>query len=387
MPPAARSAPLAALAALAACVALLAPAPAPAIDITLPPSGDNQFCSVTQGIGLVRATVEYHSPDVHAPDGHDRKGHIWGELVPYGLTDLGYNGCTQCPWRGGANENTVFRITHDVKIEGQPLPAGEYGLHFIPGKDEWVVIFSKDAKAWGSYWYDPAKDQLRVTVKPEAGDYHEWLTYGFTDREPDGATLLLEWEALRVPIRISVDDWTGLYVANLRDEFRNRAAFEWKAFKDAADFCLARKAHLDQGLLWAQEAVSRPGNGVANFQTLTTLAQLQIANGRAAEGAATFDRAMALPGVTPQDVHGLARGLQGMGNEAEAKRLYLANAKRFPNQWPVNFGLARAAAIDGDFAKAAALARRSLPQAPDEPNRRNIESIAAGWEKQAAAKK
>jgi hypothetical protein len=103
----------------------------------------------------------------------------------------------------------------------------------------------------------------------------------------------LKGETLQVPIRISVDDWTGLYVASLKDEFRNRAAFEWKAFMDAADFCLARKAHLDQGLLWAQEAVSRPGNGVANFQTLTTLAQLQLANGQKDEGAKTFDRARA----------------------------------------------------------------------------------------------
>lgn len=373
------------LAALAALALLACAAPAFAIDVTLPPSGDNQFCSVTQGIGLVRATVEYSSPDVHAPDGHDRKGHIWGELVPYGLADLGYNGCTQCPWRGGANENTVFRVSHDVKIEGQPLPAGSYGLHFIPGKDEWVVIFSKDARAWGSFWYDPAQDQLRVTVKPAANEYHEWLTYEFGDREPDGATLMLEWENLRVPIRISVDDWTGLYVANLKDEFRNRAAFEWKAFMDAANFCLQRKAHLDQGLLWAQEAVSRPGNGVANFQTLTTLAQLQVANGKAADGAATFDRAMALPGTTPIDIHGLARSMQAAGNNAEAKRIFLLNAKRFPNQWPTPFGLARAAAIDGDFAKAAMLARKAAPLAPDEPNRKNIEALAVQWEKQAAA--
>jgi len=371
----------------AAVFALACATPAFAIDVTLPPSGDNQVASVTQGMGLVRITVDYSSPDVHAPDGRDRRGHVWGELVPYGLSDLGYNGCTQCPWRGGANENTVFTVSHDVKVEGRPLPAGSYGLHFIPGKDEWVVIFSKDSKAWGSYWYDPAQDQLRVTVKPSACEYNEWLTYEFTDREPDRATLALKWEELQVPIRISVDDWTGLYVANLKDEFRNRAAFEWKAFMDAANFCLARKAHLAQGLLWAEEAVSRPGNGVANFQTLTTLAQLQIANGKAAEGAATFDRAMALPGTTPQDIHGLARGMQAAGNNAEAKRIYLLNAKRFPNQWPSPFGLARAAAIDGDFAKAAALARKALPLAPDEPNRRNIEAVAAGWEKQAGAKK
>lgn len=88
---------------------------------------------MTQGIGLVRVTLEYSSPNVHGPDGKDRAGHIWGELVPYGLYDLAYNDCKQCPWRGGANENTVFTVSHPVKIEGQSLPAGSYGLYFLAG--------------------------------------------------------------------------------------------------------------------------------------------------------------------------------------------------------------------------------------------------------------
>jgi tetratricopeptide (TPR) repeat protein len=354
---------------------------------TLPPSGDNQFCSVTQGIGLVRVSVEYSSPNVHAPDGHDRKGHIWGELVPYGLADLGYNNCTQCPWRGGANENTVFTVSHAVKIEGQPLPAGSYGLHFIPGKDEWTVVFSKDYKAWGSFWYDPAKDQLRVTVKPSACEYHEWLTYEFTDRETDHATVALEWENLALPIKITVDDIAGLYVENLKDEFRNAQAFEWKNFMDAADFCLQSKSHLDQGLLWAQEAVSRPGSGAANFQTLATLAQLQIANGQKDEGAKSFDRALALPGTTAMEIHGAARTLQVAGDTEGAKRLFLLNAKRFPNQWPVNLGLARASALDGRYAEAAGFARKAIAQAPDPGNRQNLENLIQQWEKAAAAKK
>ena len=91
---------------------------------------------MTQGIGLVTVSVEYSSPNVHAPDGSDRKGKIWGDLVPYGLSDLGYNDCKECPWRGGANENTVFAVSHDVTVEGQPLKAGRYGLHFIPGQEE-----------------------------------------------------------------------------------------------------------------------------------------------------------------------------------------------------------------------------------------------------------
>src|SRR5206468_5812450 len=108
--------------------------------LTLPPSGDNPRASVTQAIGPVRVTIDYSSPHV-VRGKNDRKGKIWGELVPWGMSDLGFNGCASCPWRAGANENTTFAVTHAVKVQGQELAAGTYGLLMIPGQDEWTVIF------------------------------------------------------------------------------------------------------------------------------------------------------------------------------------------------------------------------------------------------------
>jgi len=375
------------LPALAACALLSLASAAVAKDITLPPSGDNQYGKVTQGIGLVRVSIEYNSPNVHAPDGKDRAGHIWGELVPYGLYDLAYNNCKQCPWRGGANENTVFTVSHPVKIEGQELPAGSYGLFFIAGKDEWTVIFSKNYKSWGAFWYDPAEDQLRVQVKPAESEYHEWLSYEFTDREKDHATVALKWERLQVPIRITVDDMPGVYVANLREEFRNAQAFKWQTFREAAIFCLTSKSHLDQGLLWAQEAVSRPGTGVENVQTLSVLAELQLASGRTAEGLKTMDMALAMPDATPVDLHQIARFQQIQGDPGLAKKIFLMNAKRFPNRWPVNVGLARYHAMSGDNKQAVVYAKKALAQAPDDGNRKNLEGLIQQWSVTAAAAK
>src|SRR5450432_1640320 len=103
--------------------------------LTLPPSGNNQKASVTQFIGPVRVTIDYSSPAVHGPDGKDRRGEIWGKLVPFGLTNLGFGNGKPGPWRAGANENTVFAVSHDVMIEGKPLAAGRYGLHMIVGPD------------------------------------------------------------------------------------------------------------------------------------------------------------------------------------------------------------------------------------------------------------
>jgi hypothetical protein len=68
----------------------------------------------------VKVTIDYSSPAVHGPNGKDRRGQIWGKLVPYGMTDLGFHGGKSSPWRGGANENTIFTVSDP---------------------DEWTVIF------------------------------------------------------------------------------------------------------------------------------------------------------------------------------------------------------------------------------------------------------
>ena len=42
----------------------------------MPPNGGNQKVEVTPWIGLVKATVSYHSPRRHNPPTVDRTGHI-----------------------------------------------------------------------------------------------------------------------------------------------------------------------------------------------------------------------------------------------------------------------------------------------------------------------
>ena len=110
---------------------LLSPLTAVGQGITLPPSGANQKASVIQKIGLVEVRIDYSSPDVTGPNGQDRRGQIWGTLVPFGLTNLGFGNGALGPWRAGANENTVFSVSHDVEVQGKPLAAGSYGLHMI----------------------------------------------------------------------------------------------------------------------------------------------------------------------------------------------------------------------------------------------------------------
>jgi hypothetical protein len=364
------------LAPLALAAILATPASAQFGGLTLPPAGDNQYSSVTQGIGPVRVNITYNSPDVHGPQGEDRRGKIWGALVPYGLANLGFGTCgDQCPWRGGANENTVFTVSHDVTVEGQRLPAGSYGLHFIPAADEWTVIFSKNHTSWGSFFYDPKEDALRVKVKPSKGEYHEWLTYELIDRKPDRATVALKWEDLQVPFIVAVDNIENVYFEQIRRELRSSPGFNWQNWNAAAQYALQTRKNLEEGLRWAEQATNPQAGGDENFLTLSTLSGLQAANNKAGDAQKTMDRALALPGTTPVQVHQYGRQLQAQNKNDEAMKVFEMNAKRFPNQWPVNVGLARGHMGLGHKAEALAAARAALSQAPNDAARQNLETL------------
>src|SRR5437016_11112390 len=159
--------------------------------ITQPPSGGNQRQTIIQQIGVVKVSIDYSSPHVHSPQGVDRRGKIWGTLVPWGMANLGFGTCKECPWRVGANENTVFTTSNDIQVNGSTLPAGSYALFAIPQQDEWTWIFSKNHTSWGSFFYDPAEDALRVKAKPEKAEYREVLTFDFTERKDDHATVAM----------------------------------------------------------------------------------------------------------------------------------------------------------------------------------------------------
>ncbi len=340
--------------------------------ITLPPSGDNQRSEVTQQIGLVRATIEYSSPDVHAPNGDDRRGKVWGTLVPFGMHDLGFNN-RKGPWRAGANQNTVFAVSHAVTINGQPLPAGRYGLHMLAGEKEWTVIFSKNSTSWGSFSYEEAEDALRVTVKPEKAPYREWLTYDFTERRPDRATVALLWEELSVPFTIAVEDLPSLYIDNMRRELRNAQGFNAQQWQAAAQYCLQTGRNLDEALKWAENAISLPGVGQPTFPALSTKAQILEKLSRSADATAVMSTAMDLPNALPVEIHQYGRRLLTQGKAKEAMAVFQKNAKRFGEAWPTHVGLARGYSAMGDYKSALKHAETALTQAPDELNRKSLQ--------------
>ncbi len=339
--------------------------------LTQPPSGSNQKASVTQYIGLVKITIDYNSPNVTSPQGEDRTGKIWGKLVPYGLADLGFGPAGLRPWRSGANENTTLTFSHDVTIEGQKLAAGTYGFHTIPGEAEWTLIFSKNSTAWGSYFYKESEDALRVKVKSQPAEFHQWLSYEFSERRPDRATVALVWEKLKVPFTITIPNIGQYYVDQMSRELQNEQGFVSENWAAAANYCLQNNINLDQATQWAEYAISAPFVGEKKFATLSTKAQILAKLGKAKE--ATDLMTQALPMGNMQEVHGYGRQLLTQKRTQEALDVFNMNAKKNPDVFTTNMGLARGYSGVGDYKQALKYAKKALAQAPDPQNKSFVE--------------
>lgn len=128
----------------------------------------------------VNVAINYSQPSAKG-----RK--IMGGLVPFGEV-----------WRTGANATTSIEFSGDVKIEGQSLPKGKYGLYTLPGEGEWVIIIIKTIDGDANK-YDKANDVLRVKVKPGKTDsFVETFNIGIEKNN-----VVLKWENTLVSFKVS----------------------------------------------------------------------------------------------------------------------------------------------------------------------------------------
>ncbi len=350
--------------------------------LTAPPGGGNQRAVVTQYLGMVSVTIDYNSPDVTSPAGVDRTGQIWGQLVPMGIAPNqffpGFGTAETMPWRAGANENTTITFSHDVAIEGQPLAAGTYALFMAPGEDEWTVIFNENSNAWGSFFYDPDLDALKVKVTPEKTDFfREWLTYEFDDRQLDTARAVMHWEHMRVPFRISVPNINELYYDAMSSELTGAVGFNFQNFMQASNWAAGQEAYHEDAIRWADAAIAANNS----FATISNKAGVLATIGNMDEAVATIDQAIDHPTATAVGIHMLARGLQAQGQMDNANLIFRKNYAKNEGQWPTDFGMARVYSQEGDFEKALEHARIALSRAPEGPQKQNLETQIARLEK------
>src|SRR6266704_6896350 len=231
----------------------------------------SQHARSTQRIGLTDITIDYHRPLVSG-----RK--IFGGLQAYGKV-----------WRAGANDNTTFEVSDPVTIEGHPLTKGTYGLHMIPGKTSWIIIFSKNSTSWGCFTYDQTEDALRVNVAPRTIQNQEALSYDFDDPKPDSVMVTMRWETIAVPFKIEVDT-PRLVEESLHKQLRGRAQFEWQPWTEAANYLLNSKLSPETALKYADRSIENEDH----FENEITNANALKALGRADESRAAHGKAIGL---------------------------------------------------------------------------------------------
>ncbi len=200
--------------------------------------------TVSQYIGITKVTIDYSSPGV--------KGRtIWGELVPYGKI-----------WRTGANEVTSITFSNPVKVNGNDLEAGTYGIHTIPGENEWEFIFSKDTKTDDPMNYDEKKDALKLKLKPESASFTERMIFTITEMTTNSAKVNLIWDKLKISFDVEVA------TQDLVLESARQSA-DWGTLMSAANYCLQQNVNMDEGYKWIQASTLID----ENYWNLRVLAQ------------------------------------------------------------------------------------------------------------------
>jgi hypothetical protein len=317
---------------------------------------DSQHAKIMQRVGITDITINYHRPLVKG-----RK--IWGGLVPYGQV-----------WRAGANENTTIEFSDPVSIEGKPLAKGIYGLHMIPTENEWTIIFSRNATAWGSFTYNPAEDALRVTVKPRAADAEEALAYEVDDVTPTSAVIALRWEKLAVPFKVDVNTHE-IVAQSLHGQLRGLAQYTWDGWDDAANYLLANKYNLDEALKYEDRSI-----GVEErYDNLMTKARILDALNKKDEATVARNKALSMANVV--QLHTYGRQLQQEGKQEQAFEVFRTNIKKNPAHWTAHNEAARIACAKGDFDTAVKEMKLASAAAPDQ-----IKSALDGFTKRLEAK-
>lgn len=337
--------------------------------LALPNPGVNPKCTAGRRIGVTDLEIHWNAPGVKG-----REGKIWGTPVAYyGFSVLGFGSNSESPWRAGADENTTFSFSTDVTIQGKPLAAGKYGFFIALSPDSCTLIFSKNSNGWGSYFYHPEWDVLRVGVKQQKDlpQSRELLEYTFSELTDHSVVVALEWEHWRIPFKVEVDlKKTGL--ASIRSQLSGAMGFDPPSLQAAAQWCLTNDLNYEEALTWVNTATDPNLGGLKTFAVLSTKAGLLRKAGKEQEADKIMETALANASVI--EMHGYGRQLIGQKKYKEALAVFEKNYQKNGDTWPTHVGLMRGYSATGDVKKALEHAKIALGQAPDDVNKKNLEA-------------
>jgi hypothetical protein len=229
--------------------------------------------NVKTSIGLTQAELNYSRPSM-------RGRTIFGDLVPYGEV-----------WRTGANEPSKLSFSDEVKIGGKLIPAGQYALYTIPGKEEWTIILSSNTALWGSMGYDAKDDAHRFTVKPQQiMPAVESFTIEFDNYGSNSATLKLSWENTLVSFVIETEVDSKV-MAQIKELVIDPVSDNANLLFASASYYFENNKDLKQAHEWILKATSSEN---AAYWVIHLRAKIEAKLGMKDEAIASANRSMDL---------------------------------------------------------------------------------------------
>jgi hypothetical protein len=224
---------------------------APAAEAQLKGPPKSPHATVTQQVGLGEMTLDYSRPSVRGRE-------IFGGLEAWDVV-----------WRTGANASTKLTLDQDATVGGEAVKAGTYGVYTIPTKGaDWTFILSNQTDLWGAGGYDPAKDALRVMVKPTMLETtHETMTIDFQGFHANGADLVIAWADTHLSVPIVVDTDT-MMMKEIDEKVRNaKGDVSARTYYDAAMYMIDKKGDMKEASMWMDKANEmQPGTFWMMFQ-------------------------------------------------------------------------------------------------------------------------
>lgn len=143
--------------------------------------------TVSQTVDGTRITVEYSRPRARGRTG------LFGTRVHAGET-----------WTPGANAATTLALSKDATIEGIDVPKGKYSVWIVTAPERWEMVLDRDTMLFHTMAPKRRPGQIRFPVQRETRPFMEVLTWWFPDVGSTGATLAMQWDTVRVALRVGV---------------------------------------------------------------------------------------------------------------------------------------------------------------------------------------
>ncbi|HRI22392.1 MAG TPA: DUF2911 domain-containing protein [Panacibacter sp.] len=339
------------------------------------PGNTNIVCLTGRKVGVTDIQIHYSAPGVKG-----REGKIYGtNVVPFGYEVLGFGSNVASPWRAGADECTTMSFSTDVNINGKLLPAGKYAFFIEVHEDNSVLIFNKNTKEWGSYFYRKELDVLHVptTQIKNLPALQERLLYDFSNQTDSSVDINLIWERWSFPIHVVVD-LKKTTLEDIREQMSGAIGFDPASLEAAAKWCNDNNTNYEEALNWINSATNPNLGGRNSFNALSVKADILKKTGK--EDEAKKIMADAIEAASPLELHFYGRQLLSENKTQEAFEVFQKNYTKNKGAWPTNMGMMRIYSAMGNYKKALEHARAALPQVPDEATKKFLETAIQNLE-------